>query len=102
MLLTQKAQYSSVKPEESFLELYASLEIIDNLESPRLFMTHLPYRYLPEQLREGKGKIVYVQRNPKDLFVSFYNFKKGKGITGQVSTWEDFFEKTVLGQEGLY
>ncbi|XP_035669162.1 sulfotransferase family cytosolic 1B member 1-like [Branchiostoma floridae] len=41
--------------------------------SPRLMKTHLPYNMLPKQAREGKGKIVYCARNPKDVVVSVHN-----------------------------
>eukprot|EP00058_Branchiostoma_floridae_P007213 XP_002592701.1 hypothetical protein BRAFLDRAFT_67141 [Branchiostoma floridae] len=40
---------------------------------PHSMKTHLPYNMLPKQAREGKGKIVYCARNPKDVVVSEHN-----------------------------
>ncbi|GKC57169.1 cytosolic sulfotransferase 12-like protein [Tanacetum coccineum] len=41
---------------------------------PRLFATHLPYVSLPESVHNSKCKIVYMCRDPKDLFVSAFHF----------------------------
>jgi hypothetical protein len=40
--------------------------------SPRLMKTHLPYPYMPRAFREGKGKAIFIVRNPKDVCDSFY------------------------------
>ncbi|XP_014679639.1 PREDICTED: sulfotransferase 1C4-like [Priapulus caudatus] len=58
---------------------------ISAMPSPRLMKTHIPFRYLCEDIRERrkKQKIVYVTRNPKDAIVSFYHFDpKGFSIPG--------------------
>lgn len=41
---------------------------------PRLFATHVSYVSLPESVHNSKCKIVYMCRNPKDLFVSAFHF----------------------------
>ncbi|XP_078577199.1 sulfotransferase 1B1-like isoform X1 [Branchiostoma floridae x Branchiostoma japonicum] len=56
--------------------------------SPRLMKTHLPYNMLPKQAREGKGKIVYCARNPKDVAVSLYNMRQMNDML-QPLTWEE-------------
>ncbi|XP_014678796.1 PREDICTED: sulfotransferase 1A1-like [Priapulus caudatus] len=49
----------------------------DTLPSPRLIKIHLPsYSLLPQTIKDKKCKIVYVSRNSKDNFVSFYFFAK--------------------------
>nr|GLL35453.1 flavonol sulfotransferase-like [Ipomoea trifida] len=39
-----------------------------------LFHTHFAYSSLPEQIRNSSCRIVYVFRDPKDVFVSFWHF----------------------------
>nr|GMD35775.1 flavonol sulfotransferase-like [Ipomoea batatas] len=39
-----------------------------------LFHTHFAYPSLPEQIRSSSCRIVYVFRDPKDVFVSFWHF----------------------------
>ncbi|KAH6798676.1 sulfotransferase 12 [Perilla frutescens var. frutescens] len=60
------------------IKLYADNQIPDfsSHSSPRLFSTHLPHASLPESVRKGGGacKIVYLCRNPKDIFVSLWHF----------------------------
>ncbi|KAK8498840.1 hypothetical protein V6N13_050408 [Hibiscus sabdariffa] len=41
---------------------------------PRLFATHLPHASLPTSIKNSKCKIVYICRNPMDMFVSLWNF----------------------------
>ncbi|XP_057962566.1 cytosolic sulfotransferase 5-like [Malania oleifera] len=42
--------------------------------SPRLFSTHLPTVSLPESVTASSCKLVYLCRNPRDVFVSFWHF----------------------------
>ncbi|TYI44643.1 hypothetical protein ES332_A01G251500v1 [Gossypium tomentosum] len=39
-----------------------------------LLATHVPYSSLPRSIIDSSCKIVYICRNPKDSFVSFYHF----------------------------
>ncbi|KAG2560944.1 hypothetical protein PVAP13_8KG110803 [Panicum virgatum] len=52
------------------------LEEFAQLASPRVLATHLPYCLLPESITAGEGaaasRVVYVCRNPKDAFISYW------------------------------
>ncbi|XP_050233176.1 cytosolic sulfotransferase 17-like [Mercurialis annua] len=49
---------------------------LENLPSPRLLSTHLPFSLFPESLTNTSGcaKFVYICRNPKDVLVSKWHF----------------------------
>ncbi|XP_035566297.1 amine sulfotransferase-like [Canis lupus baileyi] len=65
--------------------------------SPRLFSTHLPYNLVPSGLKNKKGKIIYIYRNPKDVLSSYFHF--GTNVILQVtSTFERFMEQFLEGR----
>ncbi|KAA8541078.1 hypothetical protein F0562_025041 [Nyssa sinensis] len=47
---------------------------IENMPSPRLFACHIPYTSLPESIISSGCRIVYICRNPKDVFTSLWHF----------------------------
>lgn len=49
-----------------------TMEYTENLASPRVIKTHLPFEMLPPKLLDT-CKVLYVCRNPKDCCVSFYH-----------------------------
>ncbi|CAI9775187.1 unnamed protein product [Fraxinus pennsylvanica] len=61
-----------------FLEhrLYVDNQIPDlsSMNSPRLFATHIPFSSIPKSVQDSGCKIVYLCRNPKDTFVSMWQF----------------------------
>ncbi|KAK4263644.1 hypothetical protein QN277_029031 [Acacia crassicarpa] len=72
------------------------------LPSPRLFATHLPYLLLPESVNQSGCKIVYLCRNPKDLFVSLWHFaNKIRSETQGSLSIEDSFDKFCRGVIGF-
>ncbi|KAL6619826.1 hypothetical protein ACP70R_034965 [Stipagrostis hirtigluma subsp. patula] len=58
------------------LQLYSRDRIpnLDKLPDPRLFSTHLPFPALPRTIVPSGCKIVYLCRDPKDVFVSMWSF----------------------------
>ncbi|XP_021751544.1 cytosolic sulfotransferase 15-like [Chenopodium quinoa] len=62
-----------------FLEykVYANNQVpnLSNLDSPRLFASHVPYNSLPKTIINNSNcKVVYICRNPFDTFVSIWHF----------------------------
>jgi len=64
----------------------------------RLCFTHLPVELLPDSIINGKCKLIYVARNPKDNAVSFYHFHRMARFLGcQQTTWNEFFALYLSG-----
>ncbi|XP_058208232.1 cytosolic sulfotransferase 5-like [Rhododendron vialii] len=69
---------------------------INQVPSPRVFNTHLPYSILPEAVKNSGCHIIYISRNPADTFVStrhFYNKRFGTKIPLEV-TFDEFCQGT--------
>lgn len=71
---------------------------LDDRPSPRILSTHFSYHWMPPSLFEVKPKVIYVMRNPKDVFTSaFYYF----GMSGDLvspSSQTDFLHKFLDGK----
>ncbi|XP_072050084.1 sulfotransferase 1B1-like [Amphiura filiformis] len=52
----------------------AGYEIMDSWESPRIISTHMHERHMPPDAWTKKAKIIYLGRNPKDVFCSFFEY----------------------------
>jgi len=83
------------------------LSDLSNMTEPRVFGTHVPFPSLSKSIKESNCKIVYICRNPFDIFVSLWIFTNKinphamhelkieetlenycKGIVGFGPTWE--------------
>ncbi|KAK2174926.1 hypothetical protein NP493_767g01071 [Ridgeia piscesae] len=66
--------------EDRFPQLEYTIPGLAALEAekgPRLLKTHLPYEMLPQNVQtEGKTKVIYIMRNPKDVCVSSYFYSR--------------------------
>ncbi|XP_006123297.1 amine sulfotransferase-like [Pelodiscus sinensis] len=69
-----------------------------NRPSPRLFATHLPYNLVPRDLRNRRGKVIYVARNPKDVVVSYFHFSNLVVSLEKVPDFNSFLEKFLAGK----
>jgi len=49
-----------------------SVDYAENLPSPRIIKSHMPFEFLPQNLLDT-AKVVYVCRNPKDTCVSYHH-----------------------------
>lgn len=75
MLTHRKAEYNKSTKTISMLE-YNDPRDFDKHPSPRIMNTHLPFHHLPDDVRDKRLKVVFVQRNPKDVLVSHYHHAK--------------------------
>ncbi|XP_022094749.1 sulfotransferase 1A1-like [Acanthaster planci] len=69
--------------------------------APRVIMTHLTEELMPSQIYQGKGKVVYVIRNPKDTTVSNWNFVKPMKFDSRYEKW-DYFVKLSFSEEMVF
>ncbi|XP_078332168.1 sulfotransferase 1C2-like [Crassostrea virginica] len=98
MLLTQNDEYTDKTKESAFLEFVDDLNKVEHIPSPRILNTHVPYGWLPKQHIEKKRKIIHVVRNPKDVFVSYFHFKKNFGL---IEEWNEFFKYVIKPTEEI-
>lgn len=99
MLRKGKAEYEKKDKNSVFLD-FGSTELLTNAPSPRVLNCHYPVKLIPKGVFEKKIKIIHVQRNPKDILISFYQFIKAGFIDGLVSTFGDFIQ-LMLGTFGV-
>ncbi|XP_028281407.1 sulfotransferase family cytosolic 2B member 1-like isoform X1 [Parambassis ranga] len=72
--------------------------VVDQLPSPRAFVTHFPYQLLPASFHTSKAKVINVLRNPKDVLVSSYYFHQMASFLEDPGTFEEFMEKFLDGR----
>lgn len=59
-----------------FIDVLAFTDIITRDPKLPFLSTHIPYPSLPKSIVECKCKIIYICRDPKDLFTSFWHFSE--------------------------
>jgi hypothetical protein len=97
MLLKGKAEYHPKTREHLFLDS-VDPALLDSLPSPRVFNTHLLFRWLPQDHFRSRRKAVNVIRNPKDAAVSLYCQLRSSGDQLGSIPWSEFFDKVVVGE----
>uniref|UniRef100_A0A8C2TA88 Sulfotransferase n=2 Tax=Coturnix japonica TaxID=93934 RepID=A0A8C2TA88_COTJA len=73
-----------------------------SLPLPRVFATHLPYYLTPRDLRNRKGRVIYVSRNPKDVLVSYYHFSKFIVILEKIPDFNILMERFLAGKGRIF
>lgn len=78
---------------------YRGVNFVEQMQSPRTVKAHAHYDFLPEQLQNGKGRIIYLCRNPKDIITSYYNLMQwlDEVELDEFKTWNSFFQAFVDG-----
>lgn len=90
---TQNDESSKQVPylESRYLNQSRGLDIMDKLDHPRIFKTHLRYDFFEKKIKADKLKVILVVRNPKDVFSSFYHHYQQRFI-GFKGTFHEFFK----------
>lgn len=77
MLVRGTAEYDS-RPKEQLMMEFSDFDKLQQIPSPRMFNSHLPFSMLPwKQIKEKRSKVLHVYRNPKDSCVSYFHHMKG-------------------------
>ncbi|XP_028803548.1 cytosolic sulfotransferase 12-like [Neltuma alba] len=83
---------------ELSLYLHKTKPDLSSFSSPRLLSSHLPYVSLPDSVKWSGCKIVYLCRNPKDIFVSLWHFTNNLRLEAKGSnSIEDSFDRFCRG-----
>ncbi|XP_060081837.1 sulfotransferase 1A1-like [Ylistrum balloti] len=90
MLTTGKPEYLKQPKEAAMLE-FNYPEEFDAIPSRRTLNTHWPLRLLPTDVKAKKLKVIFIQRNPKDVIVSLYHFLKKAKDAAFKGSFDDFF-----------
>nr|KAG5688473.1 hypothetical protein BaRGS_011911 [Batillaria attramentaria] len=72
MLVHGAPEYVGTSGFGEFFDANLAASILPPVK-PRIFFTHFKFHHLPQQMREKGVKLIYLTRNPKDLWVSLYN-----------------------------
>ncbi|XP_073345198.1 sulfotransferase 2B1-like [Pagrus major] len=72
-----------------------------NLEqrpSPRMFATHYHYNMMPPSFFEAKPKVIYVMRNPRDVFTSSFHYYGMASYLVNPGSQSEFLRKFLDGK----
>ncbi|MBN3310789.1 sulfotransferase family 2, cytosolic sulfotransferase 2 [Amia ocellicauda] len=75
--------------------------IVLNLEdrpAPRIFATHFHYHMMQQSYFKNKPKVIYVMRNPRDVFVSSYHYYGMASYLVKPGTLDEFLMKFINGK----
>ena len=96
MLVNQSPDRINLIKETAMVEVITQ-DMFDNIPSPRVLNSHFPLSMLPKDIMKHRNKIVFVQRNPKDICVSFYNHHFKALEYGYSGTWENYMPRFLKG-----
>ncbi|XP_019938740.2 sulfotransferase 2B1-like [Paralichthys olivaceus] len=82
-----------------WLEIYSSCNLeLEKRPSPRMFATHFQYKMMPRSFFEVKPKVIYVMRNPKDVFTSYLHYSKVASFLVNPGPQREFLQKFLDGK----
>ncbi|CAH1785077.1 unnamed protein product [Owenia fusiformis] len=74
--------------------------------SPCMIHTHASYEFWPDQVKQGKCKVVVMVRNPKSVYTSNYHMIQGMasvpgGLFERKPTWDEYFAAFIENKSTL-
>ncbi|XP_031170789.1 sulfotransferase 1C2 isoform X1 [Sander lucioperca] len=87
-----------------FLEIFSpppipsGLDLLKEMDPPRIIKTHLPFQLVPPGFWENKCKAIYVARNAKDNLVSYFHFDCMNMTQPDPGPWEGYILKFMRGE----
>jgi hypothetical protein len=94
MILKGKAEYEK-RPKEVYMLEFQPVEKLSEEKRPRIFNTHLFPNEVPTASLEGKGKSLFLVRNPKDVVVSYYHHLRNMKIADSPISWNDYMHLVI-------
>ncbi|KAH9525698.1 Sulfotransferase 1E1 [Bulinus truncatus] len=76
---------------------YIPANILNELPSPRVMNSHLPYPRIPLDFFRKRSKIIVCMRNARDVAVSYYNFISNLSVWNYNGHWDSFFPLFLNG-----
>ncbi|XP_061665752.1 sulfotransferase 2B1-like [Syngnathoides biaculeatus] len=71
---------------------------LDSRPSPRMFTTHFLPHMMPPSFFQVKPKVIYVIRNPKDVFVSSFHYCAMASFLADPGPQNEFLQKFLKGE----
>ena len=69
------------------------IDVVEKMTSPRVFKSHLPSWLLEKQILQSNCKVVWITRNPKDTYVSYFQMNKLYTAGDSTLTWDEYFTR---------
>ena len=101
MLVKGEAVYQKVAKENVMIEFFTS-EDLEKLPRPRVMNTHIPASHLPKAMLDQRRKLIFVQRNPKDIVVSAFHHENNLSDSGLQHTWDQYLYFWTTNQGNIY
>ncbi|XP_053722070.1 sulfotransferase 2B1-like [Synchiropus splendidus] len=79
-------------------EMRACVLNLEERPSPRIFATHFHYNMMPKSFFEVRPKVIYVMRNPKDVFTSSFHYYGMASYLVDPGPKAEFLRKFLDGQ----
>ncbi|KAM6896854.1 sulfotransferase 2B1-like [Xenentodon cancila] len=79
-------------------ETRACILNLEERPSPRMFTTHFHHHMMPPSFSDVKPKVVYVMRNPKDVFTSSFHYFRMASFLVSPGPQSEFLDKFLSGK----